>query len=212
MGAQAIHPDPPTEELLARAGAGDAAARNRLLDAYRARLRALVALRLPRRLSARVDPSDVVQETLAAADGRLADYLARRPLPYYLWLRDIALERLIDLQRRHGAQKRSVRREEPAAAPLADESMCELADRLAARGSSPSQGAQREELRHRVRQALDRLGERDREVLVLRHLEQMSTREIAAVLGLSESAVKVRHLRALQRLRELLRDRSEGPA
>src|SRR5436305_6210120 len=103
-----------TEELLARAGAGDAAARNQLFDAHRARLRALVALRLPRRLSARVDPSDVVQEALADADGRLADYLARRPLPYYLWLRDISLERLNDLQRRHGAQKRSFRREEPA--------------------------------------------------------------------------------------------------
>jgi RNA polymerase sigma-70 factor (ECF subfamily) len=200
----------PTEELLARAGAGDAAARNQLLDVHRARLRALVALRLPRRLAARIDPSDVVQETLVAADGRLADFLARRPLPYYLWLRDLALERLIDLQRRHEAQKRTVRREEPAAA-LPDESMCELADRLAARGSSPSQGAQRAELRLRVRRALDRLGERDREVLVLRHLEQLATREIAAVLGLTESAVKVRHLRALQRLGELLGDRPEGP-
>src|SRR5439155_9226311 len=134
----------------------EAAARNRRLDVYRVRLRTLIALRLPRRLAARVDPSDVVQETLADADGRLADYLARRPLPFYLWLRDIALERLIDVQRRHGAQKRSVRREEPARCPLPDESMCELADRLAARGSTPSQGAQREELRDQVRRALDR--------------------------------------------------------
>jgi RNA polymerase sigma-70 factor (ECF subfamily) len=196
--------DAPTEELLARARQGDAAARNQLLERHRARLRAVIALRLPRRLAARIDPSDVVQESLADADGRLADYLARRPLPFYLWLRELALERLIDLQRRHTAQKRNVCREVPAAASLPGESLHQLADRLVSRGSSPSQGAQREELRRHLRLALDRLADRDREVLVLRHLEQLSVREIAAVLQLTEGAVKVRHLRALQRVRELL--------
>lgn len=194
-----------TEQLLARAGDGDLEARNFLLDRHRQRLRTLVAMRLSAALASRIDPSDVVQESLADADRRLGDYLNRRPLPFYLWLRELALERLVDLHRRHVvAQKRSVRREEPVALP--DESMNLLAGRLASRGSSPSQRAQREEVRQQVRAALDRLSERDREVLILRHLEQLSTREIATVLNLTESAVKVRHLRALQRLRQQLPD------
>ncbi len=190
-----------TEVLLARAGAGDVAARNSLLDKYRSRLRALVAIRLHRGMASRVDPSDVVQESLAEANGRLDDYLQRRPLPYYLWLRELTLERLVDLHRRHVvAQKRSVNREVTRGA-ISDESMNELAQRLVAGESSPSQRAQREETRVKVREALDRMARNDREVLVLRHLEQLSTCEIAAVLGLTEVAVKVRHLRALQRLR-----------
>ncbi|HTU88533.1 MAG TPA: sigma-70 family RNA polymerase sigma factor, partial [Gemmataceae bacterium] len=91
-----------------------------------------------------------------------------------------------------------------------DESASQLAERVLARQSSPSQRAIRSELRSRIRAALDRLGERDREVLVLRHLEQLSTRETAAVLGIREGAVKTRHLRALERLRVLLESASEG--
>jgi RNA polymerase sigma-70 factor, ECF subfamily len=205
--------EPHTEELLTRAGNGDAAARNTLLDKYRSRLRALVAISLHRGMASRIDPSDVVQESLAEADGRLADYIERRPLPYYLWLRELTLERLVDLHRRHVvAQKRSVNRE-ASRGVISDESMNDLAQRLVAGGSSPSQRAQREETRLKVREALDRLARNDREVLVLRHLEQLSTREIAAVLELTEAAVKVRHLRALQRLRERLGDQfDEGKA
>src|SRR5262245_37012531 len=100
-------PEPDTEELLDRAGQGDPTARNRLLDRHRQRLRALIALRLDPRLAARIDPSDVVQESLAEADGKLADYLRTRPLPFYVWLRELALQRLVDLQRWHvRAQKR----------------------------------------------------------------------------------------------------------
>jgi RNA polymerase sigma-70 factor, ECF subfamily len=203
-------PEPDTEELLDLAGQGDRAARNRLLDRHRQRLRALIALRIDPRLAARIDPSDVVQESLADADGRLSDYLRTRPLPFYVWLRERALERLIDLHRRHvRAQKRSVRHEEVRLAYLPDESMEQLAGRLAAGGSSPSARLQREEVHQRLRAALERLAERDREVLILRHLEQLSTREIAAVLGITEGAVKVRHVRALQRLRGLLGDLAE---
>jgi RNA polymerase sigma-70 factor, ECF subfamily len=202
-----------TEELLTRAGAGDLAARNLLLDKYRNRLRAVVAIRLHRGMSSRIDPSDVVQESLAEANGRLADYIQRRPLPYYLWLRELTLERLVELHRRHVlAQKRSVNRE-AARGAISDDSMNELAQRLVAGGSSPSQRAQREETRCKVREALDRLAQNDREVLVLRHLEQLSMREIASVLGLTEVAVKVRHLRALRRLRDRLGEQfAEGKA
>jgi RNA polymerase sigma-70 factor (ECF subfamily) len=199
------HPD--TEQLLDRAGQGDAWARNCLLERHRARLRALIALRMDRRLAARVDPSDVVQESLAEADGKLADYVRTRPLPFYLWLRALVLERLVDLHRRHvRAQKRSIRREEVQLPGLSDESLEQLAQRLVARGSHPSARLQREELRTQLAAALARLPERDREVLVLRHFEQLSIREIAAVLGSTEGAVKVRQVRALQRLRGLLGD------
>jgi RNA polymerase sigma-70 factor (ECF subfamily) len=173
----------------------------------------MVRLRLDPRLAARVDPSDVVQEALAEASRRLDDYLDHPPLPFYPWLRQIALDRMLDLRRRHlRAGKRSVSREEPGVLSLPDESAAELASKLIDLGSSPSRHLLREELRERVRAALERLPEADREVLVLRHLEQLPVREIAAVLGVGEGAVRMRQLRALARLRDLLdHDLGETP-
>ncbi len=200
---------PDTDELLNRTARGDAAARDELLVRHRQRLRQAVAYRLDRRLAARVDPSDVVQEALAEASRRLPEYLRRRPLPFYPWLRQMALERLAALHRRHvQAQRRSVRREEAGLPALPDESAQELAERLAASASSPSQRLVRNEARERVRAALGRLAPADREVLELRHLEQLSVAETAAVLGVSAGAAKTRHLRALQRLRGLLENPS----
>ena len=192
-----------TEKLLQAASEGDADARGRLLERHRARLKRMVAIRFDRRLAARVDSSDVVQETLAEADGKLDSYLRDRPLPFYPWLRQIAQQRLIDARRRHLlAGRRSVMREEPTGLP--DESALELADRLLA-GEAPSAQLRQGEQRAAVRKALDQLPERDREVLVMRYLEQLSTAETAAVLGSSEGAVRVRTLRALQRLRDILK-------
>jgi RNA polymerase sigma-70 factor (ECF subfamily) len=202
---------PDTDELLQRAERGDAQARQAVLVRHRERLKQMVALHLDQRLAARVDPSDVVQEALLDAAQALDDYLRERPVPFYPWLRQLAWERLIDLHRRHRhAQRRTVKREESLAAHLSDESAQQLADRVLARQSSPSDRAIRGELRSRIRAALDRLSESDREVLVLRHLEQLSTRETAAVLGIREGTVKLRHLRALERLRVLLGPDSEG--
>jgi RNA polymerase sigma-70 factor (ECF subfamily) len=199
--------DPDTEELLERAGRGESGACQQLLTRHRGRLRQMIAVRLDRRLAARVDPSDVVQEALADAVRKLAGYLEQRPLPFYPWLRQLAWERLVKLHQRHlRTQKRRVTREERAFPGLPDESVQELARRLVSPGTSPSNRLVREELRHRVREALSRLPERDREVLVLRYLEQLSTAEVAAVLEITEGAVKVRHLRALARLRGLLGD------
>src|SRR5260370_42207215 len=131
----------------------------------------MVGLRMDRRLAAGLDPSDVVQETLAEAVCQLSDYLRRRPLPFYPWLRQLAWERLVDLHRRHvRAQRRSVLREEDRP-PLPDGSALELADRLLARGSSPSARFDRQERRDRGRAAPARLAGHDREVPVLRHLE-----------------------------------------
>jgi RNA polymerase sigma-70 factor (ECF subfamily) len=201
--------DSETEELMERASRGDALARQELLVRHRARLRQMIAVRMDRRLGARLDPSDVVQEVFADACQKLSDYLQKRPLPFYPWLRQLAWERLVKLHQRHiHAQKRSTTREQRYDPELSDESVLALANRLLASGSSPSRQAMREELRRRVQVALAQLAERDREVLVMRYLEQLSTREIAAVLGIAEGAVKTRHLRALERLRKLLCDDS----
>lgn len=202
--------EPDTEELLRQAAGGDEGARGALLQRHRGRLRRMVAVRMDRRLAARVDPSDVVQEALADAARKLDGYLRERPLPFYPWLRQLAGERLIQLHRRHvRARRRSVTREE-AGLQLSDASILELARRLIDYGSSPSAGLRRQEVQVRVRAALEALPERDREVLVLRHLEQLPPREIASVLGISEGAVYTRHLRALRKLRASLGEGSSG--
>jgi RNA polymerase sigma-70 factor (ECF subfamily) len=196
---------PDTEELLRQADSGDPGARAGLLARHRGRLRKMVAWRLDRRLAARVDPSDVVQEVLAEASRKMDRYLRERALPFFPWLRALAGEHLAALHRRHvRARGRSVLREEPGVLHLPDESAAELAARLVTSATSPTQRALRQELRERVRQALGRLAERDREVLVLRNLEQLSVADAAEALGISAGAVKVRHLRALERLRALL--------
>jgi RNA polymerase sigma-70 factor (ECF subfamily) len=172
----------------------------------------MVAVRMDARLAARVDPSDVVQESLADAARHLDDYLRDRPLPFYLWLRRLTWERLIEAQRRHVlARRRSVRREERLVPTAANGSTAALADRLLASGTSPSRHMIRQEQRQKLLDTLASLGERDREVLELRYLEGLSTAEIAAVLGISPGAVMTRHTRALARLRSLFDDeRSEG--
>jgi RNA polymerase sigma-70 factor (ECF subfamily) len=197
--------DPELERLLDRAGLGEDEARQRLLDRFRGRLKRMVAGQLDRRLSARVDPSDVVQEALADADRRLEPYLRTRPLPFYPWLRQFARDRLLDLRRRHlRAACRTVAREEPGALPLDDGSTVAPAGRFLAGGTSPSVRLIRAEGRDRVRAALALLDDRDRMVLMLRHVEGLSAREAADVLGVGEEALKSRHRRALERLRALL--------
>ena len=139
---------------------------------------------------------------------RLPRYLRERPLPIYPWLRQITWERIVDLHNHHvKRQKRTVEREQPKGLP--DESATLLASRLIDKRSTPSQHMMRQEMQDRVRAALDSLDPQDHEILVMRHLEQMKVREIAAVLGISESAVKMRRLRAVSRLLEVLEDESE---
>jgi RNA polymerase sigma-70 factor (ECF subfamily) len=198
------HATTDTPELLERSLRGEVAARQELLIRHHGRLRRMVAMRLDQRLSARVDPSDVVQEALADAAQHLDDYLRHRPLPFYPWLRQFAWERLCKLHRDHiHAKRRSIVREE-IQMPLPDESVRQLAHRLLASATSPSRRLIRQEQRDRVRSALAELAPRDREILVMRHLEQMETLEIAAALGISEGAVRNRQFRALMRLRTLL--------
>jgi RNA polymerase sigma-70 factor (ECF subfamily) len=149
-----------SDVLLAAAAQGNRQAVDRLLERHRPRLRRLIRLRLDRRLAARVDPSDVVQESLADAAAKLNDYLRTRPMRFYPWLRSLALERLVSMYRWHiRTSKRSVRREERALPPLPDESALELAQQLCVTGSSPSQRLAQSEARARVRAALELLSE-----------------------------------------------------
>jgi RNA polymerase sigma-70 factor, ECF subfamily len=201
-----MHPaDIDTDQLLRHARTGDAPAVAALLERYRQRLNQMVQVRLDPRVRCRIDPSDVVQETLFAASQKMSTYLADQPLPFYPWLRQIAWEKLVHLHDRHlRAAKRSVAREQFQRAELSDESAIDLAQRLIGDASSPSAAAVRHELRQRVRQALDDLADADREMLLLRYLEQMPSKEIAAVMGTSEAAVNMRHMRALERMRRVL--------
>jgi RNA polymerase sigma-70 factor (ECF subfamily) len=195
------------EKLIELARAGDRAARGRLLALHRARLRKMIAVRMDPRLAVRVDPSDVVQDTLMEAARRMSDFLRQEAMPFYPWLRNLAAERLIQLQRLHiRAQKRSVKREEKGPLPLSDISAAKLAGRMVGAEHSPLSRMERAEKLKHIRAALERLPKRDREMLVLRFLEQLSVAETAAVLKLSKDAVKMRHMRALQKRRELLDD------
>jgi RNA polymerase sigma-70 factor (ECF subfamily) len=193
-----------TEQLLTRVARGDNSAREQLLDRYRSRLRRMVEVRFDLRLGARLDPSDVVQESLADAAAQLNRYLKDRPLPFYPWLRQIAQRRLIEVHRRHVLARRRTVTREGETCDLPDRSALALVERLLVRHSNPSAALRRQERRDRVRAALTALSPSDREVLVLRILEGVPTRETAALLAISEVAVRSRQVRALERLKVLL--------
>lgn len=188
-------------ELIDGAVRGDVTARQALLERYRDDLRRVVASRLDRRLASRVDPSDIVQETLADASRRMDEYLRDRAIPFFGWLRQLAGERVIDTHRRHiVAQRRSIMREDRIPG-LPDDSAGVLVQRLVAADTSPSNRLSQKERHDQVMAALAALSPRDREVLVMRYLEQLGTAEIAEALGITEGAVKARLLRALIHMR-----------
>jgi RNA polymerase sigma-70 factor, ECF subfamily len=198
---------PDTNELLRAAEHGDGTARQHLLARHRSRLRQMVALHLDRRLAARIDPSDVVQETFMDAALHLSEYLRERPLPFYPWLRQLARQRLERLHRDHiRRDRRSVLREQGQSLLLPNLSADALANVLKASGTSPSRHLIQNEMRRRVQDAMNQLSANDRELLVMRHLEEMSAAEIGSVLGIGAGAVRTRHVRALARLRLLLDD------
>lgn len=200
------------DEILARAARGDPSARAQLLEQHRDRLKRMVALRLDRRVLKRVDPSDIIQETLIQANHKLDEYLRQQPIPFYPWLRQIAWDQLVTAYRRHVvAHRRSTIRED-FVPDLSDESVAELATFLCDLSEEPLRKLLRAEAQGRLREALSVLPEQDREILVLRYLEQLSTADTAAILKLGLSAVKMRHLRAIERLRELLGNQPLDPS
>jgi RNA polymerase sigma-70 factor (ECF subfamily) len=193
-------------EWLTRAADGDADSWRLLLENHHDRLRRMVAVRLDPRLQGRVDPSDVLQEAYLEAAARLGDYLRRPGLPFHLWLRLVAGDRLAKLHRSHlGTQMRSVAREVPLdLLPAPDASSAVLAAALAGRVDRPSEAAVRAERQRRLQDILEGMDPVDREVLTLRYFEELSLTEAALVMGVSEKAAHKRHVRALSRLRQAL--------
>ena len=165
----------------------------------------MVTVRMDPRVRGRIDPSDVIQETLALSSQRLSQYMTKRPIPLYPWLRLIAWEKLVQEHNRHlRAAKRSLTRERQQSMHVSDASVADLAKLILGNQSNPSAHALQEELRVRLRQALDALPETDREVLVLRYLEQMPCKEIASLINSTEAAINMRQMRSLERLRKVL--------
>jgi RNA polymerase sigma-70 factor (ECF subfamily) len=197
---------PRTEEMLERVRKGEAEAVDGLLAAHRDALRRMIGLRLDPALAARLDASDVVQDVLLEAHRRLSDYLREPAMPFALWLRHIAKDHIIDAHRRHRvAQRRSLDREQPLApARFSEESSLDLASQLIDPERTPATEALRRELQRRLETAVAALPDADREVILLRHGEQLSNQETAAALGLNEAAASMRYLRAVRRLRSAL--------
>ena len=192
-----------TRALLEGIRRGEPRALENLLARYRPELRAFVECHFDPRLRARVDPSDVVQDAQLEAVRRMDDFLAKQPMPFRLWLRKKAMDRLSNLRRDHvGRARRSVAREQG----LLDRSSLLLARPLLARGSSPSQHLQARELAERVSRAVALLADGDREILLLRHAEDLPFEEIGCLLDIESAAARKRFGRALIRLQEVLRD------
>ncbi|MEQ8768649.1 MAG: sigma-70 family RNA polymerase sigma factor [Planctomycetota bacterium] len=176
-------------------------------DQHRGRLRRMVQYRMDVRLRSRLDASDVLQEAFLEAARRLERAQAPEGVPLYVWLRGLTWDQILALHRRHlGAQKRSICREIPA------ETSIRLGKRLLSL-TSPSESLLQEELQRRVQDALGRLTAEDREVLLMRHIEDMTNAEVASVLGLTEPGASMRYGRALSRLRsDLTRHDSSDPS
>jgi RNA polymerase sigma-70 factor (ECF subfamily) len=196
-----------TQELLLAARDGDASARNALLERHRDALRRMVGMRMDRTLQRRVDASDIVQDVLVEANRRLTDYLESTGMPFQLWLRHLARDRMIDAHRRHHAARRNVAREQPLeAAPQNDQSAFDLVALVRDRELTPAAAATHHELEQRFQAAIETLDDADREVVLMRHFEQLSNKDVAQTLEISESAAGMRYLRAMRRLRTILQE------
>jgi RNA polymerase sigma-70 factor, ECF subfamily len=206
MGAIMTNDASEIEELLRRAKAGDPEALAELFDRHRERLRQMVHLRLDRRLYGRLDPSDVLQEAYLDVAKRFPEYVAKPTLPFFLWLRWLTGQRLIDLHRQHlGTKMRDAGQEVSLyRGALPQASSESLAAHLLGKLTTPSQAAVRVETQIRVQEAINSMEPMDREVLVLRHFEMLSNKEAAEVLGISKKAASNRYIRALERLKEIL--------
>ena len=194
------------DDLLCRARTGDPRALSALFDLYKARLRQMVRIRLDRRRASRIDTSDVLQEAYIEAEKRFAGYLRDPAIPIFLWLRLVTGQKLTDLHRHHlGAKMRDAGMEvslHRGALPQANS--ISLAELLLGRLTSPTRAAQRAEMQQRLQEALNGMDPIDREVLVLRHFEELSNVETAQILGLEKTAASNRYICALKRLKSIL--------
>jgi RNA polymerase sigma-70 factor (ECF subfamily) len=185
---------------------GDRAAMARLFDHYRERLWRIINFRIDQRLQGRVDPDDVLQESYLAAEQRIAHFLHDSPQGFFIWLRLICNQTLIDVHRRHlGTQARDAGRDRSLQSGWTSQSTSfSLSFRLLGHMTSPSQAVVRAELSEQLNLALSSMGELDREVLALRHFEELTNAETARILGLTEQAASARYVRAVSRLRKVL--------
>jgi RNA polymerase sigma-70 factor (ECF subfamily) len=206
MAPSAANNSSDTDQLLQRAAQGDSQGWGELLERHRRRLRRMVALRLDRRLQGRLDASDVIQEAYVEATARLPEYLGQPALPFYLWLRFLTGQKLMELHRHHlGVKMRDARREIALyRGSLPEASSAALAAQLLGHDTRPSEAAIRAERKIRLQEALNSMDALDREVLALRHFEQLNNAEAARVLGLQDSAASKRYIRALKKLKEIL--------
>jgi RNA polymerase sigma-70 factor (ECF subfamily) len=193
-------------DLMRRLTEGDQQALAEAFAHYRDRLRRMVRMRLDRRLQGRVDPSDVLQEAYLDAANRAAEYAANPTMPLFLWLRFLTGQRLLIVHRQHlGTKMRDVGQEVSLyRGALPQASSVSLAAHLLGRITSPSLAAVRAEVQLRLQEALNSMDALDREVLALRHFEELSNSETAQVLGLQKAAASNRYIRALKRLKEVL--------
>jgi RNA polymerase sigma-70 factor, ECF subfamily len=197
-----------TNRVLEQAAQGDGQILGRLLARHQERLRRMVALRLDRRLQGRIDPSDVIQEAYVEASARLDEYLRDPDVPFFLWLRFLAGQKLVTLHRHHlGVRMRNAAQQVSLYhGSLPEASSAAMAAQLVGHEARPSEAAIRAETKARLQEALDRMDPLDREVLALRHFEQLSRAEIAQVFGVTQAAAAKRYLRALERLKLVLED------
>jgi RNA polymerase sigma-70 factor (ECF subfamily) len=195
-----------TDRLLQQAARGDSQEWGLLLERHRARLRRMVALRLDRRLQGRVDASDVIQETFLEAAERLPEYLREPAMPFFLWLRFLTGQKMLQLHRQHlGTQMRDAGREISLyRGALPEASSAALAANLLGHDTRPSEAAIRAERKIRLQEALNSMDPLDREVLALRHFEQLNNAETAQALGVQEAAASKRYIRALKKLKDIL--------
>lgn len=202
-----------TAELVELVQAGDTKALGALLQRYRERLTRVVKFRLDPRLVGRIDPDDVVQESFLEALQRMPSYLADGRMPFFVWLRFLTVQRLIGLHRHHlQAQVRDADREiSLVRGSLPGATSADLAARLLGNQTSPSQAVIRAEQKLKLEEALNGMEPLDREVLSLRHFEQLSNLETAEVLELNPTAASNRYVRAIKRLRSIL-DRGGDPS
>ena len=206
MGSAMTSESSTPDDLLRRAGSGDQEALAELFGRYRDRLKRMVLLRLDRRLQGRIDASDVLQEAYLDLARRASEIADKPAMPFFLWLRLLTGQRLLAIHRRHfGTRMRDVGQEvalHHGAMPQA--TSASLAAQLLGRLTSPSLAAVRAEMQLRLQEALNSMDPIDREVLVLRHFEELSNGETAEVLGLQKTAASNRYVRALKRLRSIL--------
>lgn len=202
-----------TEELLGEVRAGDPAAVNQLMDRHRLAVRRLIEMRLDQAVKRRVDASDVVQDVLLEASQRLDDYIRNPSMPFHLWLRQLARDRMIDMHRRHRvALRRSVDREQQVANVSVDgRSSTDLMSLLKDNELTPAAATLRKEMEHRFLDAINQLEVDDREIIMMRHFEHLGNGEVAEALNLSAPAAGMRYLRAIRKLRQALSNEDDLP-